>query len=139
MGLAAATLAGGTACGRSAESRAAEQAQDACIGSLEPVSEGGTPSPDVLERAVAHAEEAAEADERWEPLRARLLAARARHGTPALERAVDELIDECERVNDIVRSGGKGAPDGRSAVSYRRSPWPWSTRSAGACPESVPS
>lgn len=103
------------ACGRSAESRAAEQAQDACIASLEPVSEGGTPSAEVLGRAVADAEDAAEVNERWEPLRARLRTARAGHGTPALERAVDELIEECKRVNDIVRRGGREEPAGSSA------------------------
>ncbi|MGQ0521095.1 MAG: hypothetical protein ACT4PX_08100 [Actinomycetota bacterium] len=74
------------------------------------MSEGEAPSFAALDRAVADAEGAAEVDERWEPLRARLRAARAGHGTPALERAVDELIDECERVNDIVRRGGKEEP-----------------------------
>ena len=46
-------------------------------------------------------------DERWQPLLARLRAARQARGTPAVDPAIDALVEECDRVNDIVRSGGR--------------------------------
>lgn len=102
--------AGAAGCGRSDESRAAEQAQDACIGALEPVSNGEVPSPAVLRQAVAHAEAAAAVDDRWRALRVRLGAAVDSYGTPAFGPAVDAVVGECDRVNEIVRRGGREEP-----------------------------
>lgn len=110
MAVAGAAVLGAGGCGRSAESRAAERAQDACIGSLAPVADGKTPSAAVLGRAVADAEAAARVEGRWSRLRARLRTARAQRGTAAFERAVDDLVRECDRVNDIVRRGGREEP-----------------------------
>jgi hypothetical protein len=95
-------------CGRqSRESRAAEHAQDACIGALSPVADQRLPSVDVLDRAREDAGTAAEVDDRWAPLVARLDAVAAARGTPGIDPAVDELTAECGRVNEIVRRGGK--------------------------------
>ena len=108
LALTLAVVAGGVGCGRrSAESKAAERAQDACIGSLSPVADNRQPSAAVLDAAVADAEAAASVDERWQPLLARLRAARQARGTPAVDPAIDALVEECDRVNDIVRSGGR--------------------------------
>lgn len=92
---------------RSAGSKAAERAQDACIGALEPVSNGKAPAADVLDAALGDAEAAAEVDDRWRPLVTRLRAAVATHGGPDFDPAVDALAAECGRVNDIIRRGGK--------------------------------
>ena len=106
--LALVVVAASAGCGRrSAESKAAERAQDACIGALEPVSDGKVPDDDVLDAALTDAEAAAAVDDRWRPLAARLRAAVATGGGPDLEPAVDALAAECGRVNDIVRRGGK--------------------------------
>lgn len=61
----------------------------------------------VLDKAVADAEAAVVVDDRWAPLLARLRATRAAQGTPAVDPAIDALVKECDRVNEIVRSGGK--------------------------------
>lgn len=107
--MALAGLAGASAgCARrSAESNAAERAQDACIGSLTPVSRNEEPSVGVLDRAVADAEAANQVDDRWAPLVARLRAVRLAQGTPAVDPAIDALVEECDRVNEIVRRGGR--------------------------------
>lgn len=104
-------MAGTAGCGRSDESEAAERAQDACIGALEPVAAGQTLSAAVLDETVAHADAAAEVDpDRWSPLRARARAARAAAGSADMERSIDALVQECERVNEVVRRGGKEDP-----------------------------
>lgn len=98
----------GPGCGRrSPESRAAERAQDACIGALAPVADDRVPSAGTLDRARADAEAAAGVDDRWGPLLADLEAALAASGTPDLGPAVESLVAECDRVNDIVRRGGR--------------------------------
>ena len=102
---------------RSAESRAAERAQDACIGSLQPVADGGRPSTAVLRRAAADADAAAGVDDRWAPLRASVRAALDRRGSPRFEAAVDALVEECERVNEIVRRGGEEPPGPAAAAA----------------------
>ena len=61
----------------------------------------------MLDKAVADATAANEVDDRWAPLLARLRAARGARGTPAVDPAIDALVAECDRVNEIVRSGGK--------------------------------
>lgn len=94
--LGAATTA---ACTRTAQDKAAQDAQDACIVALEPVAQGRTVTPDQVTRAREHADAAAEADERWTPLKARV----EQLGTAATPEAVDALTVECRRVNDIVR------------------------------------
>lgn len=86
---------------------AAERAQDACIGALEPVSQAKVPSAGVLEEALVDAGEAAGVDGRWAPLLAQLQSAKAARGTPLFVHAIDELAAECGRVNEIVRRGGK--------------------------------
>ncbi len=96
------------ACGRqSAESRAAERAQDACIGALAPVADQALPSTEVLDKALADAGAAATVDDRWAPLLARLEELEGARGTPGIDAAVDDLTAECERVNGIIRRGGK--------------------------------
>lgn len=92
---------------RSAESKAAERAQDACIGALQPLADGKAPSAGVLDEAVGDAEAAASVDDRWGPLVVRLRAAVATGGGPDLGPAMAALYAECGRVNDIVRRGGK--------------------------------
>lgn len=88
------------ACTRTAQDKAAQDAQDACIVALEPVAQGRTVTPDEVARARTHAEAAAEADPRWTPLEARL----AQFDAAAGAEAVDALTVECRRVNDIVRA-----------------------------------
>lgn len=106
------TLAvGAGACGRrSAESKAAERAQDACIGALAPVADAKVPSAAVLDEARADAEAAADVDDRWRPLLARVRGAEGTRGTQEFAPAIAALADECGRVNEIIRRGGKG-PD----------------------------
>lgn len=87
------------ACTRTAQDQAAQDAQDACIVALEPVAQGRTVTPDQVARARKHADAAAEADQRWTPLKARL----EQFDTAAGPEAVDALTVECRRVNDIVR------------------------------------
>lgn len=89
------------ACNRNAEGQAATRAQDACIVALGPVAKGRLPTTDEIGRAARHAEAAAEVDDRWLPLRARVRELAATTARPA----VDALADECRRVNDIVRGG----------------------------------
>lgn len=94
---------------RSAESRAAERAQDACIGALEPIADNEAPTVGQVADAVADAEAAADVDpRRWDALRARLRAVRgAIRGTPGYASAIQALVKECEHVNEVVRSGGE--------------------------------
>jgi len=95
------------ACGRqSAESRAAEHAQDACIGALSPVADQKLPTSDALDKALSDAEAAADVDHRWAPLLERVQALDAARGTPGIDPAVDELTAECGRVNELIRRGG---------------------------------
>lgn len=99
---------GTAACGRqSAESRAAEHAQDACIGALSPVADQKLPSTEVLDKARADAEAAVAVDDRWAPLLSRLEALEGARGTPGIDAAVDGLTAECGRVSGIIRRGGK--------------------------------
>lgn len=108
MALALTLAVGAGACGRrSAESRAAERAQDACIGALEPVADAQVPSAAVLDEALADAEAAADVDDRWRPLLARVRSAEATRATPDFAPAVEALADECGRVNEIIRRGGR--------------------------------
>lgn len=101
----------GVACGRrSPESRAAEHAQDACIGALEPVARGRLPSVEQVDEARADAEAAAEVDDRWDPLVVGIRMVQSTRGTPGIDPAVDALTAECRRVNEIVRRGGKEPP-----------------------------
>lgn len=96
------------ACGRrSAASRAAESAQDACIGALAPVAADEVPPAAVLRAARDDAAAAAGVDRRWEPLLERVREAVAALDTPGFDPAVDALAAECGRVNDIVRRGGR--------------------------------
>lgn len=96
------------ACGRrSAESKAAERAQDACIGALAPVAKGQVPSADVLDVALADARAAADVDDRWGPLVVRVQAAERAQGTPDLGPAVDALAAECAQVNEVIKRGGR--------------------------------
>lgn len=92
------------ACGRNAEGQAAVRAQDACITALEPAAQHRLPTGDEIGAALRHAEAAAEVDERWLALRQRVqeLAAVLQRGDDA-DDAVQQLADECRRVNDIVR------------------------------------
>jgi len=110
--MASGSAAAGAACGRrSAESRAAERAQDACIGALGPVAERRTPSPEAVGQSRADAEAAAGVDDRWVPLVAAVRKLEATRGTPGFDPAVDALTAECSRVNEIVRRGGKEPAD----------------------------
>lgn len=88
------------ACTRTAQDKAAQDAQDACIVALEPVAQGRTVTPDQVARARRHADAAAAADERWTPLKARL----EQLDTGATPESVDALTVECRRVNDLVRA-----------------------------------
>lgn len=96
--LLAVVLAG--ACARTPQDKAAEEAQEACIVALEPVAQGRTPTSEQVARARRHAEAAADADQRWTPLRARL----EQFDTASTPPAIDALTVECRRVNDIVRA-----------------------------------
>lgn len=98
-----AIAAGLASCGRRAESAAAERAQDSCIAALAPVAEGRPPASAVLREAVADAEAAARVDRRWLPLRARLRAVRDTAGGPDAGASIAALVEECERVNGIIR------------------------------------
>ncbi len=91
-----------SACGsrRTAEEEAAVRAQDACIAALDPVSKDQRPSTDALVSAARDAEAAAKVDERWSALRARVLDFGDR--TDARE-SLDALVEECARVNRIVK------------------------------------
>lgn len=89
-----------SACVRSPQDKAAEDAQEACIVALEPVAQGRTVTADDIARARRLADAAADADRRWTPLRARL----QEYDTAAGPDAVDALTAECRRVNDIVRA-----------------------------------
>lgn len=102
-----AAAVGSAGCGPSVEERAAERAVEACIAALEPVAEDRRPPPAVLESALADAEEAARADDRWEVLAGALRRAAATAGTPAGDAAVARLVDECRRSRDLVRRGGR--------------------------------
>lgn len=95
-------------CGRGAESRAAERAQDACLEALEPVSRGEPPSPEALRAALGAAEAAATGDRRWAVLPGRVRDVRAALAGPAGHgdgggAAMAALVEECERVNAIVK------------------------------------
>jgi hypothetical protein len=85
---------------RTAEEQAAVRAQDACITALEPVSKDQRPSTDALATAARDAEAAAKVDERWMPLRARVLDFGRRTDD---RESLDALVKECERVNRIVK------------------------------------
>lgn len=95
----AVVLAAG-ACARGPQDKAAGEAQEACIVALEPVAQGRTPTSEQVARARRHAEAAADADQRWTPLRARL----EQFDTASTPQAIDALTVECRRVNDIVRA-----------------------------------
>lgn len=97
LALAAATTA---ACARPAQDKAAQDAQDACIVALDPVAQGRTVTAEQVARAREHADAAAEADQRWMPLKGRL----EQLATAATPEVVDALTVECRRVNDIVRA-----------------------------------
>jgi hypothetical protein len=100
-------LLGGSACSarRTPEEQAAVRAQDACIAALEPVSKSRRPAPENLADAVVDAEAAAGVDQRWAPLRARVLEFRER--TDSSE-SLDALVNECGRVNQIVKEKRSG-------------------------------
>lgn len=95
-------LAMSAGCGgrRTPEEQAAVRAQDACIAALEPVSEGRPPSNEAVATAARHAEAAAEVDQRWSALRARVLDFRSRTDS---QESLDALAAECQRVNQIVK------------------------------------
>jgi len=102
----AVVAAGG--CGRrSAAARAAEWAQDACIAALSPIAEQELPSASVLDDAQGDAQAAADVDDRWSALVERLEDLEAQRDTPRVDPAVDALREECGRVNDFVRRGGR--------------------------------
>lgn len=105
--LVVAVLAAGGCGRRSPEARAAERAQDACIGVLAPVADQELPSAAVLDDARADAEAATEVDDRWAALVQRLEDLEAQRDTPLVDPAVDALREECGRVNDFVRRGGR--------------------------------
>jgi hypothetical protein len=85
---------------RTPEEQAAVRAQEACIAALEPVSEERRPSSEAVAMAARHAEAAAKVDDRWMPLRARVLEF---GNQPDGRERVDALVRECERVNRIVK------------------------------------
>lgn len=95
----------GAACSTDADGKAAGQAQDACIVALEPVSQRRVPTAEESARAARLAETAADVDDRWRPLRAlaRDLNGAVLHGADP-QPAIDALVAECTRVNDIVRT-----------------------------------
>jgi len=103
LGLALAVImAASSGCGgrRTAEEQAAVRAQDACVAALEPVSKDQRPSPGALANAARNAEAAAEVDERWTALRARVADFRSR---PDTRESLDALVGECGRVNQVVK------------------------------------
>jgi len=94
-------VAAGPGCGRrSPEEQAAVRAQDACIAALEPASLSQRPSADALVAAARHAEAAARVDQRWATLRASVRDFQARVDT---KESFDALVQECRRVNQIVK------------------------------------
>lgn len=102
LGLALAGLVA-SACGRTPAEQAAVRAQDACIAALEPVSQDRQPSTAELRSAVSYAEAAARVDQRWAPLRERVQALRSSVGSEAGRAHLDALVQECDRVNRIVK------------------------------------
>ena len=100
MGATLLVLCVAAACARTAQDKAAQDAQDACIVALEPVAQGRTVTAEQIARARTHADAAAEADQRWTPLQGRL----EQLATATTAEAVDALTVECRRVNDIVRA-----------------------------------
>ncbi|MDQ3569433.1 MAG: hypothetical protein M3396_02195 [Actinomycetota bacterium] len=103
-------LAGSPCGGRTPQEQAAVRAQDACIAALEPVAEDQRPSDDALAAASRDAEAAANVDERWGPLRARVREFADGIGSPAGPASLDALVQECERVNRIVKEK-RSSPD----------------------------
>ncbi len=100
LGLLAAALVSSGCARRTPEEQAAVRAQDACIAALEPVARDERPSPAALEEAAEAARAAAGVDDRWSALPARVDELRSRPG----ERGpVDALVEECGRVNRIVK------------------------------------
>lgn len=102
LGMALSGLAA-SACGRTAVEQAAVRAQEACIAALEPVSKDQKPSVSDLASAVRDAEAAARVDERWAPLRDRVRELRSTLGKEAGRARLDALVEECGRVNQIVK------------------------------------
>ncbi len=102
LGLAVSALIA-PACGRTPVEQAAVRAQEACIVALEPVSKDEKPSVADLASAVRDAEAAAGVDERWAPLKDRVRAFRSSVGKEAGRAALDALVEECRRVNQIVK------------------------------------
>ena len=102
LGLAVAGLMT-SACGRTPAEQAAVRAQEACIAALEPVSEDRQPSPADLRSAMSDAEAAARVDQRWAPLRERVRALGSSVGSEPGRAHLDALVQECDRVNRIVK------------------------------------
>ena len=80
------------------------RAQDACISALDPVSRDRRPSVDALRSARRSAEAAAQVDERWSQLRERVRDLESSADADAAQRSVDALVQECGRVNQIVKA-----------------------------------
>jgi hypothetical protein len=76
------------------------RAQDACIAALEPVSKSRRPTAESLVTAARDAEAAARVDPRWVSLRGRVRDFQARTDAPE---SLDALVQECRRVNQIVK------------------------------------
>jgi hypothetical protein len=106
-------LAASAGCGvrRTPEEQAAVRAQDACIAALDPVSKNRRPSTDALGIAARNAEAAAKVDDRWAALRARVLDFRGRADS---QESLDALVEECRRVNRIVKEKRDDVPRGAS-------------------------
>ncbi|HET7489399.1 MAG TPA: hypothetical protein VFJ85_15840 [Acidimicrobiales bacterium] len=72
------------------------------------MAKGHAPSAAALDHAVGDARAAASVDPgRWAPLRRRVEALAGAYGTSAFEGAVGDVVEECKRVNDVVRHGGR--------------------------------
>ena len=101
MILALATTAAG--CGRTPDEQAAVRAQEACIAALDPVARDRRPSADALRSATRDADAAAAEDERWVQLRERVRELESSIDTAAVRESLDALVEECRRVNQIVK------------------------------------
>ena len=103
-GLVIAALASTAAgCGRTPDEQAAVRAQEACIAALDPVARDRRPSADALRSATRNADAAAAEDDRWSPLRDRVHELQTSIDTEAARESLDALVEECRRVNDIVK------------------------------------
>lgn len=106
LGLCLSVAVLGSGCGRrTPEEQAAVRAQEACIAALEPVARDERPPPSALDAATGDAEAAARVDDRWATLRTRVDEFRSR---PAERAPLDALVEECGRVNQMVKEKRSG-------------------------------